>query len=276
MEEITAEYAVEQLTPVPELRCYPRVTVAAKTDLGRVRENNEDKFEFYIPEDPSRRANRGSLFVVCDGMGGHAAGQIASELAAKTFIDVYLHHPNPEPMVAMHAGVQAAHRFVLDVARTVPGRKGMGTTLSALIVIQDQGYIVHVGDSRVYRLRGEELTALTVDHTWVHEALAAGLIRPEEAEDHPKRHWLMRAIGVEDFTLVPDVFPTEISPGDVFFLCSDGILNHVSDEEIGEILRGNGPSEAAWKLVRAALMGGGSDNATAIVLRVEGFEPANL
>ena len=137
MEDITAEYTTEQLVPSVKLRFLPKVTVAAKSDLGRVRENNEDKFEFFIAEDETTLASRGQVFLVCDGMGGHAAGQIASELACKTFIDVYLHHPATEPSVAMVSGVQAANRFVVDVGRAVPSRKGMGTTLSGLVLLQD-------------------------------------------------------------------------------------------------------------------------------------------
>src|SRR4051794_16751739 len=145
MEEITAEYAIEELAPAPELKARVAVSVACKTDLGRVRENNEDKFEFFIPEDDRTLAARGQIFLVCDGMGGHAAGQIASELATKTFIDVYLHHPSSEPSVAMEAGVAAANRFVLDVGRAIPSRRGMGTTLSGLILLQGEAFVVQVG-----------------------------------------------------------------------------------------------------------------------------------
>src|SRR5579862_7388755 len=117
MDEITAEYSTDQIAPAAELHFKPRLTVACKTDLGRVRENNEDKFEYYLPEDEATLAARGYVFLVCDGMGGHAAGQIASELACKTFIDVYLHHPAAEPDVALRAAVTAANRFVTDVSR---------------------------------------------------------------------------------------------------------------------------------------------------------------
>src|SRR4051812_18067221 len=166
MDEITAEYSTDQIAPGAELRFRPHITVACKTDLGRVRENNEDKYEFYIPEDEPTLATRGQIFLVCDGMGGHAAGQIASELTAKTFIDVYLHHPASDPAVAMSAGVAAANRFVCDVGRAVPARRGMGTTLSGLILLQDQAYTVQVGDSRIYRMRQGELLMMTHDHTW--------------------------------------------------------------------------------------------------------------
>ncbi len=271
MDEITAEYTTEQISPSTELRKKPLVTVAAKTDLGRVRENNEDKFEFYMPEDDATVASRGLVFIVCDGMGGHAAGQFASELACKTFIDVYLHHPASEPEVALTAGVVAANRFVTDVSRSNPARKGMGTTLSSLVLLQDTAYVAHVGDSRIYRLREGELLQLTHDHTWVDEAIRNGVLKPEEAENHPYKHVITRAIGVEG-DIAPDIEKSELNIGDTFLLCSDGVMNHVSDDQIAEFLKNHTPPEAAWRLVGAALQGGGSDNTTVMVVRVDGFE----
>jgi serine/threonine protein phosphatase PrpC len=268
MEEITAEYSSEQLVPTQELRVKALVTVAAKTDLGRVRENNEDKFEFYVPEDDARLASRGQVFIVCDGMGGHAAGQIASELSVKTFIDVYYSHPSSDPEVAMTAAVVAANRFVTDVGRAVPARKGMGTTLSALVLLQEKAYTVQVGDSRIYRLRNGELLMLTHDHTWVDDAVRAGMITPAEAETHPYKHVLTRAIG-GDADVKPDISSDDIQVGDTYLLCSDGLVNHVSDDTIGEVLRSKVPSEAAWNLVGQALQGGGSDNTTVEVVRID-------
>jgi len=272
MEEITAEYESGQLAPQTELRVRPKVTVACKTDLGRVRDNNEDKFEFYIPEDDPTLAGKGMVFVVCDGMGGHEAGQIASELTAKTFIDVYLNHPASEPETAMRSAVAAANRFVGDVARMVPGRKGMGTTLSALILIQDKAYTVQVGDSRVYRLRNSVIQMLTEDHTWVDEAVRRGMITPQEAETHPYKHVLTRAIGTEG-EITPDIVLHDLAAGDIFLLCSDGLVNHVSDAEIGEYLGKYALAEAVWRLVGLALVNGGSDNCTVLAARVDELVP---
>lgn len=268
MDEITAEYSSDQLVPAQTLLAKAMVTVAAKTDLGRVRENNEDKFEYFVPEDDARLATRGQVFVVCDGMGGHAAGQIASELACKTFIDVYLNHPAADPEVAMTAGVIAANRFVTDVGRAVPSRKGMGTTLSSLILLQGKAYTVQVGDSRIYRLRNGELLMLTQDHTWVDDAVRAGLLTHEEALDHPYKHVLTRAIGSEG-DVKPDIAVDEAYPGDLYLICSDGLINHVPDDAIGETLRTKLLSDAAWSLVSQALQGGGSDNTTVMIVRVD-------
>jgi PPM family protein phosphatase len=268
MEETTAEYSVDQLAPAQVLRVKALITLAAKTDLGRRRENNEDKYEFYIPEDDARLASRGQVFIVCDGMGGHAAGQFASELTVKTFIDVYYSHPAESAEVAMTAAVVAANRFVTDVGRTVPERKGMGTTLSALVLLQEKAYTVQVGDSRIYRLRNGEMLMLTHDHTWVDDAVRAGLITAAEAEDHPYKHVLTRAIG-GDADVKPDISSDDMQVGDIYLLCSDGLINHVSDDTIGEVLRTKAPSEAAWNLVGQALQGGGSDNTTVQIIRID-------
>jgi len=271
MDEITAEYAAAAIATPTELRVRPRVTVAAKTDLGRVRENNEDKFEFFMPEDNASLATRGLIFLVCDGMGGHAAGQIASELTAKTFIDVYRTHTAEDPAEAAASAVKAANRYVLDVGRTVPGRRGMGTTLSGLILIQDRALIVQVGDSRIYRVRDGVGERLTVDHTFIEESIRLGTLTPEQAENHPHRHVLTRAVGAEDL-LVPEVTWTDLLAGDRFLICSDGVTNHVSDDAIYDALRDKSPAEAAWHTVGQALLGGGSDNATVVVVRVDGLE----
>lgn len=271
MDEITAEYSVADVVSSVELRVIPKVTVACKTDLGRVRENNEDKFEYFIPEDHGTLANRGMVFVVCDGMGGHAAGQIASELTCKTFLDVYFHHPATEIPAALRGGVMAANRFVLDVARTVATRAGMGTTLTGLALVQDRAFVVQVGDSRAYRLRNGELLQLMEDHTWVEDAIRQGLSR-EAAEAHPYRHVLTRAVGTEDDVPV-DVFEYDVAEGDVYLLCSDGLLNHVADDVIADHLRNFNPAEATWKLVGRALMEGGSDNCTVMVVRLDSLSP---
>ncbi len=268
MDEITADYAAQTLLAPPELKVRTRITVGAKTDLGRVRENNEDKHEFFIPEDEAQLARRGMAFVVCDGMGGHAAGQIASELATKTFLDVYFNHPSESPASALLAGIKSANRYVLDVSLAVPARRGMGTTLSAVVLIQDQAWIAHVGDSRIYRRREGRFEQITEDHTWVSDALKLGIIQPEEAATHQNRHMLSRAIGTEE-NVPADIFPIDLQGGDTFLLCSDGLINHVGDETISLTLAQFGPSEAAWRLVGQALIGGGSDNCTVMVVRVD-------
>lgn len=271
MDEITAEYASDALLDAPRLATKVDVTVACKTDLGRVRENNEDKFEYFIPEDEATLAAKGMTFVVCDGMGGHAAGQIASELATKTFIDVYLSHPSTDPVTALDSAVKAANRFVVDMSRAIPARRGMGTTLSGLVLLGDEAITIQVGDSRIYRLRGGNLDQLTLDHAWVDEAIRRGELPPDAAHTHPHRHVLTRAIGTEDL-VNPDIEKQKVETGDHFLLCSDGLVNHVPDTLIREILSEFGPGEACWRLVGKALVDGGSDNCTVLVVRVDSVE----
>lgn len=271
-EDITAKYSVEELIAPVELRVKTVTRVAAKTDLGRVRENNEDKFEFYIPEEPGVLAQKGHIYMVCDGMGGAAAGQIASELACKTFIDVYLNHPAMDPVTAITSAVVAANRYVFDVSRAVAERNGMGTTLSGLVLRQDMAHVCQVGDSRVYRVRDHECEQITTDHTWIEDALRLNMIKPEEVDTHPYRHVITKAIGTYE-NVEPDVFTLDLRLGDVFMLCSDGLLNHVNNDEIGEILNENGPAEATWKLVGKALQRGGTDNCTVMVVRIDELSP---
>lgn len=275
MDDTTAEYAADELAPSGELRFRPRVTVAAKTDIGRVREHNEDKFEFLMPEDDRLLAGRGQIFVVCDGMGGHAAGQIAAELALKTFIDVYISHSATDPREALESGVRAANRYVMDNARAYTARRGMGCTLSALILLQDKAWTVQVGDSRVYRVRGGVLERLTNDHSFVEESVRLGMMTAEEAEAHPHKNVLTRAVGVEE-PVVPDVNQHDLQSGDLFLLCSDGLTNHVADAQIGETLGATAPGFAAWHLIAKALQGGGLDNATALVVRVDKIEESTV
>lgn len=268
MEETTAEFAVAELAPSEALRVRTRVTIGARTDLGRVRENNEDKLEFHIPDDEAILARRGSVFLVCDGMGGHAAGQIASELAAKTFLDVYYEHPGAEPTDAMLAGVLAANRFVVSVGAAIPARRGMGTTLTGLILIQDQGFLVQAGDSRLYRLRDGHLQQMSNDHTVMEEMVRSGVLTREQASVHPQRHAILRCIGLPE-GVEPEIHRFDLHVGDTFFLCSDGVTNHVDDAALLRLLSAHGPSEVARRAVSEALLGGGSDNATALAVRVD-------
>jgi len=277
LEEPTQELAADALGQYepPPLRVIPVARVGAKSDLGRVRENNEDKFEFYEPSKPEVMAGRGSVYVVCDGMGGHAAGQIASELAAKTFLETYYRSGAGYIADAATAAVAAANRFVTDVAATITERRGMGTTLTALVLCQDQGLVVHVGDSRCYRLRDGEIEQVTTDHTWVEEQVALGLMTRDVAEHSPYAHVITRAIGA-DPALRADLISFTPQAGDKFLLCSDGLTNHVEGDEIGEHLQQFGPSDACWRLVNLALERGGSDNCTVLVVDLKSLDPVDL
>lgn len=271
MDEITAEFpAVAPERPEVTLHTIPRITYAARTDIGRVRSNNEDKHDLFLPEDEWMLAARGLAFIVCDGMGGHEAGQIASELACKTFIQTYYNHPGEDPADAAITAVRAAHRFVLDTSRQ-PGRNGMGCTLTALILVQDKGLLLQVGDSRLYRFRAGELQQLSPEHTYIAEQIRLGLLKPEDAHNSPYAHVLMRCIGVQD-TVEPDIAAFDPAPGDLYLLCSDGLTDMLDDNDIANVLAANTPSSAAWELVDRALANGGRDNVTALLVRLDDLE----
>lgn len=273
MQEITAEFSHAELRESVELRVIPEVVVGCKTDIGLVREINEDKFEYFLTEDRDQLATRGHVFIVCDGMGGHAAGQIASELSAKIFIETYYGHIGSDPIEAARSTMNMVQRFILNVQTAIPKRKGMGTTMEVLALCQDRAIIAHIGDSRIYRMRGGVLEQITKDHSWVQEMVDAHVMSEEEAEQHPNRNALTRCIGHnQDF--FPDIFTLDLEVGDQFLLCSDGVTKCTSFGQMSAIMSSGHPSKQAWDLVLAAMAGGGSDNATALVVHVTDLKPA--
>jgi serine/threonine protein phosphatase PrpC len=276
MQEITAEFSAEELggaIPNEPLRIVPRVKFVARSEIGHARENNEDKFDFYEPDEEPLLAARGSVYLVCDGMGGHNAGQIASELAAKQFLHAYYHLGGTAQEAARHAILQA-HHYIAEMASKIPSRYGMGTTLTALILKQDEGILAHVGDSRCYRLREGVFEQLSRDHTLVARLVEQGIITPEQAKYHPQRNVIRQAVGVADPSepLEPDIETFALQAGDLYLLCSDGLTDMVDDAEIEAILRDEPPTRAAWRLVDRALANGGRDNITVVLVRVAALE----
>jgi serine/threonine protein phosphatase PrpC len=276
MQEITAEFSAEELggaLPDEPLRTLPRVKFVARSEIGHARENNEDKFDFYEPDEEPLLAARGSVYLVCDGMGGHNAGQIASELAAKQFLHAYYHLGGTAQEAARHAILQA-HHYIAEMASKIPSRYGMGTTLTALILKQDEGILAHVGDSRCYRLREGVFEQLSRDHTLVARLVEQGIITPEQARYHPQRNVIRQAVGVADPSepLEPDIETFALQAGDLYLLCSDGLTDMVDDAEIEAIVREEPPTRAAWRLVDRALANGGRDNITVVLVRVLALE----
>jgi PPM family protein phosphatase len=227
-----------------------KVTAAVATDVGLVREGNEDS---YLTDEP--------LFAVADGMGGHRGGEVASQLAVETLEKLFKKRIGELP-----DQVQEANRVVFE--RSVVDEKvaGMGTTLTAALVEGDRVRLAHVGDSRAYLLRDGDLRLLTEDHTLVHRMVTEGEISKEEAESHPQRSVLTRALGVDTIVDVDDD-TVQVRPGDRLLLCTDGLTSMVSEQAIEEVLRAvPDPQEAAERLVRLANEGGGTDNTTVVVL----------
>jgi protein phosphatase len=233
---------------------------AGKTDAGRVRRRNEDAFV----RDPP-------LFVVADGMGGAQAGEVASRLAAAAFREFH-DADGLAPEERLAAIVQEANRRIYERARTDSEVSGMGTTVTAALVGDDHVAIGHVGDSRAYRLRDGRLEQLTEDHSLVADLMRSGRLTPEEADAHPQRSVITRALGTDPEVDV-DTSAVEAQPGDLFLLCSDGLTTMVSDEEILRLVA-EAPTldEAAARLVMAANSGGGEDNVTVVLFALEGDE----
>ena len=241
-----------------------RVLVGAATDVGRVRERNEDGF---LTQEP--------LFAVADGMGGHRGGAVASEVALEM-----LSHLKGDSMSGSGAAdgladmVTQANDAVLERASEEPRLAGMGTTLTAVVVQPGRIHLAHVGDSRAYLLRDGSLKQLTEDHSLVQRMVNEGKLSPEEAEVHPHRSVLTRALGVEP-GLEVDKETLDVRAGDRILLCSDGLTTMVPEEDILRIVSENDdPQRAAQALVAAANEAGGLDNITALVLFVLDGEPA--
>ncbi len=230
---------------------------AFRTDTGRQRSANEDSFFVRSP-----------IFVVADGMGGAQAGEVASKAATEAFAGDL---PDAPPEQILRETIEAANQDIHELARQDPSRAGMGTTITAAIVDAqgEEVCIGHVGDSRAYRLRSGKLERLTRDHSLVEEMRRKGQITDAQAEDHPQRSIITRALGPEPEVEV-DVQTVPAAPGDVFLLCSDGLTTMVGDERIREVLAGV-PSigEAMRSLVEEANRAGGRDNITALAFRLE-------
>ncbi len=229
---------------------------AAASDAGRTRRRNEDA---YAVEPP--------LFVVADGMGGARAGEVASRLAVAAFREFH-EADELEPEARLAAIVQEANRRIYERATADVNASGMGTTITAALVEGDQVAVGHVGDSRAYLLRESAFEQLTDDHSLVADLMRSGQLTPEEAEAHPQRSVITRALGT-DLDVDVDTFSLELRPDDVFLLCSDGLTTMLSDEDIAELVAGRPTlAEAAKALVSAANRRGGEDNITVVLARV--------
>jgi protein phosphatase len=253
-------------------KLYAYIAYGAKTDLGRIRENNEDKFDYMEPDEPSVLALKGRVYAVADGMGGHSAGQVASELSLNVFIRSYYADAKADVETSLNKAVHEANAFVVDVARTIPGRTGMGATLTAAVVREDHLIIAQVGDSRCYLLRNGRMEQVTEDHSWVAEQVRSGAMTLEAAEQSPFRNVITRSMGGAP-EVEPDIYAVKLEVGDRYLLCSDGLSGMVKDGEIAEILAQGSPSVAAWNLIERANHYGGKDNITAFVLHVVDIQP---
>jgi protein phosphatase len=229
------------------------------SDVGRRRESNEDAFLVDA---------RAHLYVIADGMGGYAAGEVASRIAVDSLKESLAGPPGAKAAVRLQDAVHAANTRICD-SQAQADQRQMGTTLVAMLVEEERAVIGHVGDSRAYLLRGGELRRLTSDHSWVNEQVKLGLLSDEAAQRHPMRNIVTRALGSRT-EATAEVREEGMRPGDVFLLCSDGLNTMVPDSEIEAILRrsGNDPEHACRELVSRANERGGEDNTTVVVVHV--------
>jgi len=253
------------------------MTWHAKSDAGQKRPVNEDNFLLPDSTGISYGSCPGALFAVADGLGGHAGGKIASRMACDLLMDFYrsklCREEKPLPAESL---LEALEKSFYDIdtkirnqSRTNKACENMGTTLSVLLIAGRQVLVAHVGDSRIYRLRGKELVQLTVDHNFVQEMIAEGEVLPSEAAHHPLRNMLTRTVGTEEPLHGAFTCLGIIEPGDCFLLCSDGLYSMISDTEILDaLITCHGPARSVDRLLALALSNGGQDNITVIVVQV--------
>lgn len=231
----------------------------SRTGSGRVA--NEDRVAYVLPGEDDRRAARGALAVIADGMGGHAAGEVASALAAEIVLRRYYEDKAP-PAEALAHGLREANDVIFAQASVDPAEHGMGTTCTAVAVVGAHAYVAHVGDSRLYRYRSGMLRLLTRDHSLVEELVRARVIGAAEAHAHPDRHLLVRALGTHPTVDIDG--PAEgwpVRPGDMLLLCTDGLTDVVDDAGIAGVLaKQPSPWDACRMLLQAAVDGGGLDD----------------
>lgn len=232
-----------------------RLSWGSRSDVGLVRGHNEDSF---LVQDP--------VFAVCDGVGGHAAGEVASAIAVRTISQLA---PDTADDARLGAAVEEANSAIISAAQSGQGRDGMGCTASAVVIDGSRMAVAHVGDSRVYLLSGGILVRITHDHSYVEELVDAGEITADEARVHPSRSIITRALG-SDPDMYADHFTLDVHAGDRIIICSDGLSSMVPDAKIESVaISCATPQAAADTLVSAALEGGGHDNVTVIVVDVE-------
>ena len=232
-----------------------RLSWGSRSDVGLVRGHNEDSF---LVQDP--------VFAVCDGVGGHAAGEVASAIAVRTISQLA---PDTADDARLGAAVEEANSAIISAAQSGQGRDGMGCTASAVVIDGSRMAVAHVGDSRVYLLSGGVLVRITHDHSYVEELVDAGEITADEARVHPSRSIITRALG-SDPDMYADHFTLDVHAGDRIIICSDGLSSMVPDAKIESVaISCATPQAAADTLVSAALEGGGHDNVTVIVVDVE-------
>ena len=241
------------------------VEFAALSDKGMVREKNEDSFG--IISDNKLPA----VFIIADGMGGHNSGEVASKLAVDFAKDAITHLPfASEPnktLDSICSVMKSANTEVLSAANESQENSGMGTTMLVSVIHNGNLYVAHAGDSRAYLIRNQSISQLTKDHSYIEELVSKGTLTREEAENHPNRHLITRALGCSE-ELIPDTYSCSLEPEDIILLCTDGLSNMLNDLEMMEcLLSSDSLLKACNRLIQNANTKGGEDNATVILIK---------
>ncbi len=250
------------------------LVVGSATDLGRRRQQNEDSFVVWSPAGEADRARRGALLVVADGMGGAAAGEVASRMAVETVLERYRGASEVPPLAALKSALEEANRRVHRESLLHPEYRGMGTTCTAAVVRDAAVTIAHVGDSRAYLARGDALRPLTRDHTLVAQLVSEGRLTAEESRTDSRRNVVTRCIGVsESIEVDAEEWGEILEAGTVLVLCTDGLHGVVDERELASAATGVAPDIACHALVALANERGGPDNITVIVARADAPAP---
>jgi protein phosphatase len=246
------------------------ISYYGNSDIGLVRKDNQDSFGIFPSGDPSVYSGKGILFIIADGMGGHAGGKEASSLAVNVIKNVFLNSTSSDLELVLKEALEEANSQIFNKSENSKELKGMGTTCSALILKENKGFISHIGDSKIYLIESDyvkkNIEQLTEDHTKVHEMVKQGILTEKEAEVYPSKSVLMRALGV-DPKVNADFKEIKIKAGQNFVLCSDGLAN-VTKEEIINIVERNSPEIACSQLIKLANERGGGDNVSVIVVKL--------
>jgi serine/threonine protein phosphatase PrpC len=246
------------------------LTVAQRTDIGRVRRTNEDTFLAVIPKDADLVHTRGALFVVADGMGGHAKGDVASALAVQTVNECYYQDRQHDIPTALRTAMMQANAAIWQASEEERAHGmsdgNMGTTCVAAVLHEQALYAANVGDSRVYVLHAGQLRQITRDHSLVAQMVERGEITHDEARTHAQRNIIYRSLGQPEVEV--DLFTEPVAVGDAIILCTDGLSSTITDEDLCAIVAQHDPTESVQQLITRANDAGGPDNVTAIVVRV--------
>lgn len=250
------------------------VIASVQTDVGCVREANEDAGRHVQPNDFETQTRKGTLTIIADGMGGHASGEVASAMAVDLIGELYYGDMQNPPTTALKNAIETASAEIYQYSLTDEKLYGMGTTVVALVLFGETAIAAHVGDSRLYRLRGGRLKMITLDHSQVMEMVKHGILTMDEARNHDDKNVILRAVGTQVTVEAEVSEPFAVEIGDTFLLCSDGLSDMIDDSQISEIMNSSGDVHTiSERLINEAKNAGGHDNVTAGIVQISASAP---